>query len=151
MNGWEILILALATALAAIGVWVVFGAEAYIRRRKLARFAGRPLVDDDDFYERYYTSSGLTKDLVVNLRHELGAIVDLPPRVLLPTDRLDSHLAVVKGWPYLDDSPDELLLVNREREKRLGVQIRIASIQTVDDYIRTIGPLEAAQGALHSP
>lgn len=146
MSRWEVLALALATAIVGIGVWLAFGAIGYVRRRKLARLAGRPPVDDDDFYDRYYDSSGLTKDLVVKLRHELATILDLPPGALLPTDRFESELAVVKGWPWLDDSPDELLLVNREREKRLGVQIPMLSIQTVDDYIRTIGAFEAAKG-----
>lgn len=142
MNGWEVLGVTLGAAILAMGVWLVFGATRYIRKCKLARLSGRSPINDDEFYDRYYASSGLPRDLVVKLRHELGTILDLPPRVLLPTDRFGSELAVVKGWPYLDDSPDELLLVNREREMRLGVRIPLASIQTVDEYIRTVGKLE---------
>jgi hypothetical protein len=149
MNGWEILVLILTAVIVAILVWTVFGASGYIRGRKLARLADRRSVGDDDFYDRYYRSSGLTKDLVVKLRHELGAALDLSPMVLLPTDRFETELAVVKGWWYLDDSPDELVLLNRERERRLGVQIPIENIRTVDDYIRTIGSLEAGREALH--
>ena len=136
--------LALGAAIVATGTWLVFGSTAYIRRRKLARFAGRPFVDDDHFYERFYSSSSLKKDLVVSLRHELGDILDIPAVLLLPTDRFETELAVLRGWTHVDDSPDELLLVNREREKRLGVTIPIANFMTVDEYIRAIGRFESS-------
>ncbi len=143
MSPWGILVGALGTAFLAILGWVLFGSASYIRRRKLTRFAGRGHLDDDQFYERFYKSSDLDKNLVVSLRHELGNILEIPAVLLLPTDRFDAELAVAEGWSYLDDSADELFLVYREREKRLGVRIPIASIHTVDEYIRTLGHLES--------
>jgi hypothetical protein len=67
--------------------------------------------------------------------------------MLLPTDRFSTELSVVRGWEYTDDGPDELYLLNRDREKRLGVQIPLAELQTVDDYIRTIGAFESRDPA----
>src|ERR1700733_4637070 len=117
MNTLEILVLALALAVVGLVVWMLFGAPRYILKRKLARFAGRTPFGDDEFYDSYYKSSGLEKDIVTKLRQELGDILSLPPGILQPADRFDSELAVVQGWQYSDDSPDELFLANREREK----------------------------------
>jgi hypothetical protein len=77
------------------------------------------------------------------MRHEIENALRIPAQVLLPTDRFSTELSGVRGWEYTDDGPDELYLLNRDREKRLGVQIPLAELQTLDDYIRTVGSFES--------
>jgi hypothetical protein len=142
MHFWAMV--ALLAAMAFIGIlgWTIFRSSTYVDRIRRSRFAGRTPLDDNSFYERYYSSSGLRQDIVAQMRHEIETALRIPAQTLLPTDRFSTELSVVRGWEYTDDGPDELFLLNRDREKRLGVQIPLAELKTVDDYIRTVGAFE---------
>src|SRR5438552_975804 len=133
MHFWAIITLLAAAAFIGLLCWVVFRSSTYVAKVRRSRFAGRPPLDDNSFYEQYYSASGLRKEIVVSMRHEIETALRIPPQVLLPTDRFSTELSVVRGWEYTDDGPDELYLLNRDREKRLGVQIPLAKLQTVDD------------------
>jgi hypothetical protein len=131
--------------IAATGVlaWIVFRTGFYAAKVRRSRFRNRPPLEDESFYERYYSSSGLQKGIVIALRHELASALDIEVSRLLATDRFLKELSVVRGWEYLDDAPDELFLLNRDREKRLGVKIPLGDLQTVDDYIRAVAKYES--------
>jgi len=143
MHFWAIITLLTAVAFIGILGWVIFRSPTYVNKIRRSRFEGRSPLDDDSFYERYYSSSGLQKEIVVSMRHEIEAAFRVPAQMLLPTDRFSTELSVVRGWEYVDDGPDEIYLLNRNREKRLGVQISLAELKTVDDYIRTVGAFES--------
>ena len=143
VNGWVLGLLAI-TAITVI-VWIAFLAGFYPRRKRKSRFQDRSPLDDALFYERHYRSSGLPKEIVISLRHELASAYEIDSAKLLATDRFSEELAVVHGWEYVDDAPDELFLLNRDREKRLGVKIPLAEFKTADDYIRTIASYESTK------
>jgi hypothetical protein len=133
------------SAVVATGLlaWTVFRVASYPAKTRRSRFKDRQPLDDELFYERYYNSSGLKKDIVISLRHELASAFNIDASKVLATDRFQKELSVVRGWEYIDDAPDELFLLNRDREKRLGVTIPLVSFQTADDYIRTIARYES--------
>jgi hypothetical protein len=79
------------------------------------------------------------------LRHELASAFNIDASKVLPTDRFSKELSVVRGREYVDDAPNELFLLNRDREKRLGVVIPLTEFQTADDYIRTIASYESSK------
>jgi len=143
MHFWAIITLLAAAAFIGILGWTMFRSSTYVAKIRRSRFAGRSPLDDNSFYERYYGASGLRKEIVVSMRHEIETALRIPAQMLLPTDRFSTELSVVRGWEYTDDGPDELYLLNRDREKRLGVQIPLAELKTVDDYIRTVGAFES--------
>jgi hypothetical protein len=135
----------LATAAIGFSAWIVFRSAFYAAKVRRSRFQSRLPLEDDLFYERYYSSSGLQKSIVISLRHELASAFNVDASKLLATDRFQDELSVVRGWEYVDDAPDELFLLNRDREKRLGVTIPLAKLQTADDYIRTIASYESTK------
>jgi hypothetical protein len=136
--------LALLT-IAATGIiaWIGYRAAFYAAKVRRSRFRNRPPLEDELFYERYYNSSGLQKSIVIALRHELASAHDIDALRLLATDRFRNELSLVRGWEYLDDAHDELFVLNRDREKRLGVKIPLGDFQTVDDYIRMVAKYES--------
>jgi hypothetical protein len=135
--------------IAVIGVvaWIAVRSGFYSAKTRRSRFQDRPLLEDELFYERYYSSSGLPKSVVISLRHELASAFNIDAAKLLPTDRFLEELSVVRGWEHVDDAPDEVFLLNRDLEKRLGVKIPLGDLQTADDYIRTIARYESTKGS----
>jgi hypothetical protein len=143
MNGWTLaLLIALVISIFAAAILLAISYPVKARR---SRFRGRLPLEDELFYERYYASFGLPKTTVISLRHELASALSIDASKLLPTDRFSKELSVVRGWEYLDDAPDELFLLNRDRQKRLGVAIPLGDFQTADDYIRTIAKHESSK------
>lgn len=143
MHFWAIITLLAAVAFIGILGWTIFRSSTYVDKVRGSRFAGRSPLDDNSFFERYYSASGLGKDIVFQLRHEIETALRIPAQMLLPTDRFSTELSVVRGWEYTDGGLDELYLLNRDREKRLGVQIPLAELITADDYIRKVGGFES--------
>lgn len=143
MNFWVIIISLAVGAFVGILGWTIFRSSTYVAKIRTSRFAGRSPLDDNSFYDRYYSASGLRKDIVVQLRREIETALRIPANMILPTDRFSTELSVVRGWEYADDGPDEVYLLNRDREKRLGAHIPLEELQTVDEYIRHVGALES--------
>jgi len=146
MKFWAIITLLAASAFIGILAWIILRSSAHVDNIRRSRFAGRSPLDDNLFYEQYYSTSGLQKGAVVAMRHEIETALRIPAHTLLPTDRFSIELSVVRGWEYSDDGPDELFLLNQDREKRLGVTIPLGDFHTVDDYIRAIAKYESAMG-----
>ena len=144
MREWALILL--ASTVVGTFACVAFRAAFHPAKIRKLRFKDREPVDDELFYERYYGSSGFQKEIVIALRHELASAFEIESAKLLSTDRFDKELSVVRGWEYLDDASDELFLLNREREKRLGVRICLKDFGTVDDYIRQIAQHQSAAG-----
>lgn len=141
MNGWMLAVL--STVAVGISAWIVFRSAFYVTKVRRSRFQGRIPLEDDVFYEDYYSSSGLQKNIVISLRHELASAFRVDATKLLPTDRFQEELSVVRGWEYVDDATDELYLLNHDREKRLGITIPLVKFKTADDYIRGIARYES--------
>lgn len=95
-----------------------------------------------EFYKTFFADSNLPQELVVGLRNEIGCSVEVPPELLRPQDRFLVELAddPTRG---IDGGLAELMFAAERREKRLRVRVDLASIQTVGDYIRTFGFIEA--------
>lgn len=145
MHFWAVTTLLTAVVFVGILVWVIVRSSSHIDKIRRSRFSGRLPLDDDSFYERYYSTAGLRKEVVIQMRHEIETALRIPAQMLLPTDRFSTELSVVQGWEYTDDGPDELYLLNRDRERRLGVHIPLTTLQTVDDYIRMVGEFESRE------
>lgn len=150
MHFWMVITSLAAAGFLGILGWTIFRSSAYVTKIRRSRFAGRAPLDDDSFYDRYYSASGLRKEIVVSMRHEVGTAFRIPAQMILPTDRFSTEFSAVRGWEYTDDGSDELYLLNRDREKRFGVPIPLAELKTVDDYIRTVGAFES-RNPIHGP
>lgn len=128
---------------------VLFATGAYfhhrwLRQRKITRVSTRAPLGPDQFYEKYYASSGLPKRVVLQLLKEVANASDIPVPLLRPEDRFTVELAPIKGWEF-DDGLVELSWLTEDREKRFAGKVDLSKIQTVDDYIRTIGQLECSE------
>jgi hypothetical protein len=71
MHFWAIITLLTAVAFIGILGWTMFRSSTYVAKIRRSRFAGRSPLDDNSFYERYYSASGLRKEIVVSMRHEI--------------------------------------------------------------------------------
>ena len=114
-------------------------------RRKIARLANRQPMTSTEFYETFFADSGLPQEIVVELRDEIGCSVEVPSELLRPQDRFLVELVDDLTWG-IDGGLAELTFAAQRRQKRLGVRVDDAKIQTVGGYIRTFGSLESRQG-----
>lgn len=122
-----------------IFICVLLGMYAeYVRlRKKKYRFADRENLPIEEIYLRYYSGSGLATDSVLDIWKGLSKCFSIAPGLLRPSDRFDTQLAPVRGFP----TEDELIDVEEyicERAARLGVSFEMNKLETLDDVIRLL-------------
>jgi len=120
-----------AVALAAVGVAVRSGKV----RQSLSVLDTREALSDDEIYQRFYAASGLSKAAVIDVWHEVARVLRVPAERLQPTDRFGKDVGV--HW-ITSEELDALGAVAQERAKRQGLAIDLASIETVDDYVKRL-------------
>lgn len=109
-----------------------------LRRRKQARFVGRDLLTSDEFYERFYSGTGLDPVLVREVREQTACRLEIRSGLLRPTDRFDKELAPAEGWEtWWDDG----LTMLRSRGIVIGGRGRNVDwgrVVTLDDFIKQV-------------
>ncbi len=95
----------------------------------------------DEFYEKYYSKSGIPKPLVLELLQEIANAVEIPSQLLRPQDGFLIELADLRGEERMDGGLAELTFAAQRRLKQAGANVDLSAIRTVDDYIHTMGSL----------
>ena len=113
-------------------------------RQKIKRLANRTILSKDEFYDKYYSSTGLSRELVAELIEDVGKAIELPAGLLRPGDQFNAELAPLKGWWVMDDRLDlyDLLI---QLERRYNVKLDDSSIETVDALVKAIGTATTRQ------
>lgn len=126
-----------------LGVVVVVGiigliiVERHTKREKLSRFKERNNIPEEEFYNKFYLSSGLPKDLVLAALREVAEVLELPQGLLRPDDRFDREFAPVKG-SEMDDPRYSLETIIYSKLKKLDSNTNLSTIHTLDDLIRRL-------------
>lgn len=99
-------------------------------------FGLRDSLSPDQFYETFYASSDLDRELVVELLIHLAQELRIPVEKVRPEDRFAVELAPRKGddwdWGY------GLLLYELKSMARSKKKVISHKIGTVDDYLRAM-------------
>jgi len=81
-------------------------------------FKGRPLLTDDEFYQRYFLNSKVQREVAIGVRRVFCEKVALDMRRLAPDDDFSRELSAV--WTYDSLGDVEVVL---EIERRFGISI----------------------------
>jgi acyl carrier protein len=99
-------------------------------------FAGRSVLTDYEFYQRYFAGGSVPKEVAVGIRAAFIGHVPLDMRRLAPDDNFGRELQFV--WSHDSLADVELIL---DIEKRFGIAIREAEAneaRTMGDLIRLV-------------
>jgi hypothetical protein len=111
--------------------------DAWIERnRKLALFEHRAALSDREIYERFYASTNIPAELVAELWNEIARTLQYDPARILPSDRFGIELSTKR---LMDPTVENLDALAASRARRLRLNLDLATIKTVDDYIRAFG------------
>ena len=125
--------------------WLKFGLREIVRgllplfptSRELAAerdMAGRPLVDDEKFYDAHYGNSGIPKAIPLRLRNLFVAQLGKPWDRVVPTDKPEDM--------YPDIPFEELAL---EAAEEFGVQVSTGETRELDGSFDSLVRLIAAK------
>ena len=129
MNAW--LALTSALLLGSLG----FTVRRLIKPKAESLLEDREALTDDEIYQRFYASSGLEREAVAGLWHEVAHILRVPADRLRPTDEFGKDIGAY--W-ITSEELDVLGETARRRANRKGAAVDLASIRTVDDYVRQL-------------
>jgi len=122
-----------AIALAAVG----FAFRSRKKRQSLSALVRREALSDNEIYQHFYADSGLSKVAVMDVWHEVARVLCVPAERLRPTDRFGKD---VGAYWITSEELDALGVVAQERAKRQGLTIDLASMETVDNYVKRLAP-----------
>src|SRR5687767_13508691 len=73
-----------------------------VKKKVEAAFAGRESLDDQAFYERYFSSRGVSADVVAKVRRVLEEEFDVDLSRLSDKDDFDRNLSFIVEYGSLD-------------------------------------------------
>jgi hypothetical protein len=97
--------------------------------------ATREALTDEEIYRRFYASLGLNKTEVIELWHEIAEILRVPAERMRPSDKFGKDIGAY--W-ITSEELDILSTAAQQRAKLRGLTIDLASIKTVDDYVKRL-------------
>jgi hypothetical protein len=97
--------------------------------------AAREALTDEEIYRRFYASLGLNKTEVIELWHEIAEILRVPAERMRPSDKFGKDIGTY--W-ITSEELDILSTAAQQRAKLRGLTIDLASIKTVDDYVKRL-------------
>ncbi|NQT82300.1 hypothetical protein HQ563_04715 [bacterium] len=106
-----------------------------VRAKRLSRLRAREGLLSDDFYEKFYSSSGLDRQSVAAAVKHVSDTLRLPGELLRPSDHFDKEYKPPAGFEQDDEIVDLGWDLNEMYRKR-GMAVDEAPIDTLDDYIR---------------
>ena len=123
-----------------IAFLVVIGLVAVGLRFLHRTIASRHLQDrepltDDVMYQVFYERSGLTKDSVLEIWHQIARTLKVPAERLRPSDRFGTD---VGAFFITSEELDTLAEYDCQRARKLGAQVDFKRIKTVDDFVRAL-------------
>ena len=105
------------------------------RRAALKVLETRESLSEDAVYERYYASTSLPKERVVELWNEVATTLRVPASKVRPEDRFGKEVGAY--WITSDDL-DALAAKGRRRAKSSGLNIDFEKLATVDEYVKAL-------------
>jgi hypothetical protein len=117
-----------------VGVLGYFYSTWYVNRARMSRFAGREVMGPQEIYRRYFHNSGLREEVFVNQWREVARSLELPAGLLRPSDRFDTELKPLTGWPLYDDQIEHLF-VWAQRKVGSGAGMTLSQVQSLGDFI----------------
>ena len=114
MSSWIVAVIAIAIA---IGAWYACG-DPKGKRTLNQLFSGREAKNDDEFYDRFFTGSGVPENVVAKIRQIFQEQVPVDLSLLEADDDLSGDFNVI--WD-LDSLADVEIIV--ELEKAFSVKI----------------------------
>ena len=97
----------------------------------------RDSVPDDEFYERFYSDSGISKRTVCEIRDFIASEYSVQADKLLPSDRFAEELSAGRFWDW-DNGYAILVFALTGAAKEKGVTVD-REFETVDEFIRMLG------------
>jgi len=134
MDKW--VVVAAGLVLAGIG----YGFRLAGARATASALQGREAMSDEAIYERFYAVSGIDRDVVKELWHEIALVLHVPAQHLRPTDRFGKDIGVST---ITSEELDELGALAKRRVERQGLNVDLPAIETVDDYVRQLAATRA--------
>jgi hypothetical protein len=128
MSAWNIG----ALLLIAVGV---FSIPYLSRKKELRRLSERDSLQLEELYARYYADSGLSRKSFLEVWNKIADTLAVPAEKLRPADRFGEDIGVYVG---VSDKLDTLSELAHERAERRRIQVRLETLATVDDYVRTL-------------
>lgn len=129
-------LIVLAALIGACG-YIAYRIERQRLPKKRARFATREPLGLNEIYERFYATSGLSQQRVLELWAKVAKTMQLDPEKLRPEDSFDTELAPVKGFPTPDELND-LTDFYKDEWRRLGHTENPPKLKTLDELIRAL-------------
>lgn len=130
--------LVIITVILAGAIIALVGTLA-VRRRRRDHLGVREPLTGSVFFERFYRDSGLSEEVVVEVRDEVASALDRPAALLRPTDRLDHEFQPAAGWEGFDEDPRALRSTRFRIARRHGKDLDWSRIHALDDIIRQVG------------
>lgn len=122
-------------------VTVLFSAR-YVKHARLSRLTGREAMSPEEIYRQYFDDAGLRQEVLVRQWRVAASSLELPAELLRPTDRFDTELKPLTGWPLYDDQIEDLFAWATRRAKVLGGAIDLTGVQTLGDFVTLLTRLE---------
>jgi hypothetical protein len=131
--------LATAAAMMLLAALAIFLALRQWRRqgkRTLdARFAGRPALTLDEFYDNFYASKKFPRSVVMDVVVRFSNAAHAPAKFVKPDDSFSSLGSEHDG--DCEKFAVDTAMAIRETEQRFGVSLFEGKLVTLDDYVRT--------------
>ena len=103
-------------------------------RRVLSVLRSREFLSDDEIYRSFYASSGLDKESVMELWHEIAKTLGISEGYLRPNDKFGKDIGYQAVFTNeLDDL--SYIALHRIKEQQLSVDLSL--VLTVDDYVKS--------------
>ncbi len=121
------------------------GTDTYLKDALRARFGDREDIGKQGLYDRYYASTGVPKEALLELLDLIEFEYDLSPGLLRPEDKLEKLVEPIptkNPWRWLvyrtsaGDRQSELSYRLSKRMRQYGTLGAWPQIETVDDLIR---------------
>lgn len=117
---------------------VALGGGAVLLRRKrsnagLHALSQRVSLTDAEIYKQFYAGGNFDEAAVRSAWDEIAETLRVPADKLRPTDKFGTDIGV---WFITSDELDMLGELAAQRAARLGKEVDISAIATVDDYVK---------------
>ncbi len=123
--------IAIAAAMLLVGFG--FAVRNSKKGKSLSVLTEREALSDDEIYRRFYASSNLAQAEVKELWHEIARALRVPAERMRPEDKFGKDIGTY--W-ITSEELDELGAIAQQRAKQKGLSVDLATIQTVEDYVR---------------
>jgi hypothetical protein len=137
----KVLIGGSAVMLIGVFFWLDFLRLPRMRRELFGR---RPELPDEVLFAKHYESTGIPGGLVAALRNDIAEAFGVPLHNIYPSDRFDTEFVGERGAYCLGGADDDLAEAAVRSAARVGHDVDLSGVETVDDYIRAFGSIRCS-------